>query len=119
MGLDAFFRYCSKGVLGNGVGNNKNASEMRQKAVRNASEMCQNGSCLIGKRGTFQNASKMSQKCVKMRQKCAEHLWGRTPFGRYQFFIRSEEVQSKKSPNFWNFAPSSPRIFNDFSRFVS
>ena len=36
-------------------------------------------SCFIGKRGTFQNAS-------EMRQKCAEHLWGRTPFGRYRFF---------------------------------
>ena len=50
-------RYRPKGVFGKGVGNSKNASEMRQK--------------YIGKRGTFQNAS-------EMRQKCAEHLWGRT-----------------------------------------
>ena len=66
-------RYRPKGVFGKGVGNSQNASEMRQ-----------NGSCFIGKRGT----SKMRQKSVKiaskMRQKCAEHLWGRTPFGRYR-----------------------------------
>ena len=57
---------------------------MHQKCVRNTSKMRQNGSCFIGKRGT----SKMRQKSVKiastMRQKCAEHLWGRTPFGRYR-----------------------------------
>ena len=43
--------------------------------------MRQSGSCFIGQRG-------MRQKCVKiaskMHQKCAEHLWGRTPFGRYR-----------------------------------
>ena len=62
-------------------------ARMRQKCVRNASKMRQNGSCFIGKRGT----SKMRQKSVKiaskMRQKCAEHLSGRTPFGRYRLFI--------------------------------
>ena len=80
-----FIRYRPKGVFGKGVGNSQNASEMRQKCVKNASEMRQNGSCFIGKRGT----SKMRQKSVKiaskLRQKCAEHLWGRTPFGRYRF----------------------------------
>ena len=39
---------------------------------------------LLGK----EERSKMRQKCVKfaskMHQKCAEHLWGRTPFGRYR-----------------------------------
>ena len=59
-------------------------ARMRQKCVKNASEMRQNGSCFIGKRGT----SKMRQKSVKIaskkRQKSAEHLWGRTPFGRYR-----------------------------------
>ena len=59
-------------------------ARMRQKCIKNASEMRQNGSCFIGKRGT----SKMRQKSVKfaskMRQKYAEHLWGRTPFGRYR-----------------------------------
>ena len=48
------------------------------------SKMRQNESCLLGK----EERSKMRQKCVKiaseMRQKCAEHLWGRTPFGRYR-----------------------------------
>ena len=60
----------------------------RRQCVRNASEMRQNGSCFIGKRGT----SKMRQKSVKIASKCvknprggAEHLWGRTPFGRYRF----------------------------------
>ena len=31
-------RYCPKGVFGKGVGNSKNASEMRQKCVRDASK---------------------------------------------------------------------------------
>ena len=47
-------RYRPKGVLGKGVGNDKNASEMRQ-----------NVSCFIGKRGTFPKASKVSLRCVK------------------------------------------------------
>ena len=42
-GLD---RYRRKGVLGKGVGNNRNASEMRQKYVK----MRQDGSCFIGTR---------------------------------------------------------------------
>ena len=74
------YRYCPKGVFGKGFGNIQNASEMRQKCVRN-------GSCFTGKRGT----SKMRQKSVKivseMRQKSAEHLWGRTPFGRYRIYF--------------------------------
>ena len=43
------YRYRPKGVLGKGVGNNKNASGMRQECVRNASKMRQNVSCFIGK----------------------------------------------------------------------
>ena len=54
---------------------------MRQKCVRNASKWVL---FYLGK----EERSKMRQKCVKiaskMRQKCAEHLWGRTPFGRYR-----------------------------------
>ena len=54
-------------------------ARMRQKCVRM-------GLVLLGKEG----APKMRQKSVKiaskMRQKCAEHLWGRTPFGRYRYF---------------------------------
>ena len=57
-------------------------TRMRQKCVRNASKIHQNGSCLIGKRRTFQSAS-------EIRQKCAEHLWGRTPFGRYRSSTRT------------------------------
>ena len=48
--------------------------------------MRQNGSCFIGEKRNVQNASEIHQNCVKdARQKCAEHLWGRTPFGRYRY----------------------------------
>ena len=40
---------------------------MRQKCVKNASN--QNGSCFIGTRRTFQNASEMRQNCVKNASK--------------------------------------------------
>ena len=53
---------------------------MRQKCVRHASEMRQNGSCFIGKRGTFQNASEMRQNCVKN----ASEMRG-TPLGENTF----------------------------------
>ena len=90
--VERISRYRPKGVFGKGVGNSQNASEMRQKCVKNASETRQNGSCFIGKRGT----PKMRQKSVKikskMRQKCAEHLWGRTPFGRYRISIWRRNV---------------------------
>ena len=58
-----YSQYRPKGVFGKGVGNSKNASEMRQKCVKNASEMRQNGSCFVGKKGM----SKMRQKCVKKK----------------------------------------------------
>ena len=64
--------------------------ELRYRPVRNASEIRQN--VLLGKRGTFQNASEMRQKCVKMGlvllgkeerskmcQKCVRNA--RNPFG--------------------------------------
>ena len=58
-------RYRPKGVLGKGVGNNKNASEMRQKCVKM-------GLALLGN----EERSKMRQTCVKpaseVRQECAE-----------------------------------------------
>ena len=50
-------------------------ARMPQKCVNNASEMRQNGSCFIGKRGT----SKMRQKSVN--------------FGRYRQKIRTSKVQ--------------------------
>ena len=49
----------------------RNASEMRQKYAKMGLVF------KFGIRGKLQNAS-------KMRRKCAEHLWGRTPFGRYR-----------------------------------
>ena len=63
-------RYRPKGVFGKGVGNTKNASEMRQ-----------NGPCFIGKRGTFQNASEMRQISVKNASKMRG-----TPLGENTFW---------------------------------
>ena len=44
--------------------------------------MCQNGSCFIGKRGSFQNASKKCLKCVKNARNTfgGEHLLDDTDF---------------------------------------
>ena len=72
-------RYRPKGVFGKGVGNSKNASEMRQKCIKNASKWV----LFCWEKRTFQNVS-------EMRQKCAEHLWGRTPFGRYWILRRPD-----------------------------
>ena len=55
-------RYRPKGVFGKGVGNSQNASEMRQKCVRNASKR------VLGKEEhpkCVRNPSKLRQKCVK------------------------------------------------------
>ena len=62
-------RYRPKGVFGKGVGNSKNASEMRQKYVRNASKMRQN----FWEKG---NASEMRQNRVRNAQNTfdGEHL---------------------------------------------
>ena len=70
-----FNRYRPKDVLGKGVGNGRNASEMRQKCARNAPKM---GLVLLGKEERSKNVSEMRQKCVK-------NAWGGTPFGRYRF----------------------------------
>ena len=85
-------RYRPKGVFGKGVGNSQNASEMRQKCVKNASEMRQNGSCFIGKRGT----SKMRQKSVKIASKMRGTPLGENTFwtipkkgGGNRFFIEN------------------------------
>ena len=51
--------------------------------------MSENGSCFVGERGTLQNASERRQKCVKKGQKCAEHLWGRTPLDDIYTYIYS------------------------------
>ena len=62
-------RYRPKGVLGKGVSNNKNASEMRQKCVKNAPKWV-----------LFFWEKRNVPKCVRnasnMGQKCAEHLGG-------------------------------------------
>ena len=75
------YRYRPKGVFGKGVGNSKNASEMRQTCVENASKMRQNGSCFIGKRSRnvpkcVRNASNLRPKCVKNARNTfgGEHL---------------------------------------------
>ena len=102
-------RYRPKGVFGKGVGNSKNATEMRQKMRHKCVKM---GLVLLGK----EERSKMRQKCVriasKMRQKCAEHLWGRTPFGRYRVhFLDSMNLREETKGRFrkrvvWANAPS-------------
>ena len=51
-------------------------ARMRQKCIRNASKMRQNGSRFIGKEGMVQNASEMRQKCAG------------TPFGRYRLLFQ-------------------------------
>ena len=70
-------RYRPKGVFGIGVGNSQNASEMRQKCVKM-------GLVLLGKEERPKCVRNPSKIASKMRQKCAEHLWGRTPFGQYR-----------------------------------
>ena len=62
------FRYRPKGVFGKGVGNSKNASEMRQKCVKH-------GSCFMWK----EEHSKMRQKCVKIASKIRQNA--RNTFG--------------------------------------
>ena len=65
----------------------RNASEMLDEVdciavpeVRNASKMRQNGSSLLGK----EERSKMRQKCVKNASKMRGTPWGGTSFGRYR-----------------------------------
>ena len=65
----------------------------QQECVRNASEMRPNGSCFIGKRGRFQNASKMRQKCVKDVSKMRG-----TPLGENTFWtILMEGYESSRT----------------------
>ena len=100
--------YRPKGVFGKGVGNS-------QKCVRNASKMRQSGACFIGKRGTFQNASKLCQKCIS--KKCAEHLWGRTPFRRCRMSLFGDFSGTFRP--FWEFlrllAGRPRKTFSQFS----
>ena len=58
-------------------------AKMRQKCVKNASEMRQNGSCFVGKRGT----SKMRQK---LRQKCVTNA-SKTPLGENTLILDDAE----------------------------
>ena len=60
-------------------------TRMRQMCVKNASKMGQ-------KWVLFQFGK---EECSKMRQKCAEHLQGRTPFGRYRCKQKSSIVSRK------------------------
>ena len=59
-------------------------AKMRQKCFKNASKM---GLVLLGK----EERSKMPLKCIK---KCAEHLWGRPPFGRYRNRVQNSVPKS-------------------------
>ena len=58
-------RYRPKGVFGKGVGNSKNASEIRQKCVKM-------GLVLLGKEECVRNASEMRQKCEMRRTPLGE-----------------------------------------------
>ena len=84
-------RYRPKGVFGKASA----IARMRQKCVRNASEMRQNGSFFLRK----EERSKCVRNASKLRQKRAEHLWGRTPFRRCPSTV-SCTVLSGESPNF-------------------
>ena len=86
-----------------------------------------------------QKCVRKRQKCVKiaskMRQKCAEHLWGRTPFGRYRFYFnggctRGKQIAlslkrhlfphgGRKPKAFWIYISTLPPILNIFSNFSS
>ena len=61
----AIFRYRPKGVFGKGVGNSQNASEMRQKCVRNASKWV----LFYWEKRNVQNALEIRQKCGKNASK--------------------------------------------------
>ena len=57
------------------------------------------------------NVPKCVRNASKLRQKCAEHLWGRTPFGRYR--------KNAKGKNFWKLCrrrKCSQKIFQKISQ---
>ena len=57
--LSHLHRYVQRCILGKGVGNDKNASEMRQKCAKMGLVLL--GSCFIGNRGCVQNMRNTSQ----------------------------------------------------------
>ena len=69
--------YRPKGVLGKGVGNSKNASEMRQKCVKNAPK---------------EERSKTRQTCVKNASKMRG-----TPLGENTFWTIPRELCERRS----------------------
>ena len=70
------YRYRPKGVFGKGVGNSKNASEMRQKCLKNASKWVKMGLLFLGEEERSKMRQKMRQNCVKNASKMRG-----TPFG--------------------------------------
>ena len=71
------FRYRPKAVFREGVGNSQNASEMRQKCVRNASKWV----LFYWEKRNVQNASEIRQNCVKNASKIRG-----TPLGENTFW---------------------------------
>ena len=67
----------SSGLLG------PKSQKKSQKCVRNASKMCPKCALFYWKRGTFQNASEMRQKCIKNARNTfgGEHLLDDTDKG--------------------------------------
>ena len=84
-------------------------ARMRQKCVRNASEMRQNGSCLWGK----EERSKMRQNCVKNAAKNARNtFWGEQLLDDTDPTPDPEKVRKKsEKPR----KASLFRLFPDFS----
>ena len=91
------FQYRPKGFLGKKL---SAITRMRQKCV---SQICAK-ICLVllGK-----------EDVPKMRQKCAEHLWGRTPFGRYQKLSKQPSGSTKRQAETWSFSRADGRRLID------
>ena len=69
---------------------------MRQKCVKNASEMRQKCVKIIGKRGTLQNASEMHQNCVKNASKMRGTPLGESTFWTIPIEIRHIHAQHEE-----------------------
>ena len=104
------YRYRPRGVFGKGVGNSKNASEIRQKCVKHASKWV---FILLGN----EERSKMRQRCVKIASKM---LRGRAPFGRHFYkHLSSVLGQTELRHEVRNPGPQKPQIIRNESRHLA
>ena len=93
------YRYRPKGVFGKGVGNSQNASEMRQKCVRNASKWV----LFYWEKRNVQNASEIRQNCVKNASKMRG-----TPLGENTFWTIPIVSCYRGATDDHRFLPGSP-----------